>query len=340
MDRSFFSTDACAGPSAPAAWAQSLSQFAVGVAPRHDDPLAGEIVTRQLQSGLQFTVMRATPQKLFSAAQGPSDYHWIALLLDGAGHYERDHAVREFAVGDFFFGRRAADADLSVDTPFRMLLVNIPDALLARRIHLALPRDVMHLSGQSGGGRLVSNMLRAVADMIDDITDTEILPVELALPQFLMSAIFGEGGAPQLGGAKAMRAALLHRACLNIDQRLDDPDLNVAGAAEANGMSVRYLQKLFEERGDTFAAYVRRRRLEQCRADLADPRNSSVSITSICFRWGFNDAASFSRAFSAAYGVSPRVFRAEAVARSARRGLEFAQTMTRLKDQQEFSSQR
>lgn len=315
MDRSFFSTDEYAAPSAPAAWAQSLSQFAVGVAPHQKGPLAGAMTTRHLRSGLQFTVMRGSPQKLFSEAKAGSAYHWIALLLDGAGHYEGNSGLHEFEAGDFFFGRRAADADLSIDTPFRMLLVNIPDALLARRIHLALPRAVMHLSGQSGGGRLVSNMLRAVADMIDDITETEILPVELALPQFLMSAVYGEGGAPTLGGARAMRAALLHRVCLSIDQRLDEPEFCVAAAADANGISVRYLQKLFEEQGDTFAAYVRRRRLDHCRADLADPRNASVSITSICFRWGFNDAASFSRAFSREYGQSPRLFRAAASAR-------------------------
>ena len=124
-----------------------------------------------------------------------------------------------------------------------------------------------------------------------------------------------EGGAPTLGGARAMRAALLHRVCLSIDQRLDEPDFCVSAAADANGISVRYLQKLFEEQGDTFAAYVRRRRLDHCRADLADPRHVSVSITSICFRWGFNDAASFSRAFSREYGQSPRQFRAGAVGR-------------------------
>jgi AraC-like DNA-binding protein len=33
------------------------------------------------------------------------------------------------------------------------------------------------------------------------------------------------------------------------------------------------------------------------------------SITSICFRWGFSDAAGFSRAFSERFGEPPRQYR-------------------------------
>ncbi|WP_368856961.1 helix-turn-helix domain-containing protein [Microbispora triticiradicis] len=53
-------------------------------------------------------------------------------------------------------------------------------------------------------------------------------------------------------------------------------------------------------------AGIRRRRLEQCHRDLADPRQRSRRIQAIATRWGFTDAATFSRAFRAAYGMSPR----------------------------------
>jgi AraC-like DNA-binding protein len=39
-----------------------------------------------------------------------------------------------------------------------------------------------------------------------------------------------------------------------------------------------------------------------------------LSISEICFRWGFNGSAHFSRAFRDQYGVSPREFRQGAAA--------------------------
>jgi AraC-like DNA-binding protein len=36
---------------------------------------------------------------------------------------------------------------------------------------------------------------------------------------------------------------------------------------------------------------------------------ATLSISEICFRWGFNGSAHFSRAFKDRYGVSPRDYR-------------------------------
>lgn len=49
--------------------------------------------------------------------------------------------------------------------------------------------------------------------------------------------------------------------------------------AEAEGISPRYVQKLFENAGETFGHYLRLRRLERCRAELSDPKYDHLSIT-------------------------------------------------------------
>ncbi|MEV7278833.1 helix-turn-helix domain-containing protein [Streptomyces sp. NPDC093111] len=102
---------------------------------------------------------------------------------------------------------------------------------------------------------------------------------------------------------------LLDRVDLHIDANLADPTLAPPLIAARHHISVRQLHRLFEPRGETVSATIRRRRLERCAADLADPRYSALPVHAVGARWGFTDAPSFSRAFRAAYGHSPREHR-------------------------------
>jgi AraC-like DNA-binding protein len=90
-----------------------------------------------------------------------------------------------------------------------------------------------------------------------------------------------------------------------IQQRLGDPDLTADTIAAAHHISTRYLYKLFQDQDLSVAGWIRQRRLERCRHDLADPQMRSRPIHSIAARWGFTDGAHFSRVFRAAYGISP-----------------------------------
>ncbi|MFI7132105.1 helix-turn-helix transcriptional regulator [Nonomuraea sp. NPDC050153] len=71
------------------------------------------------------------------------------------------------------------------------------------------------------------------------------------------------------------------------------------------------------QEGHTVAGWIRERRLDQCRHDLADPLLAARPINAIAARWGFTSAAHFSQAFRSAYGLSPRQFRQQCVAVNA-----------------------
>ncbi|HLI40937.1 MAG TPA: helix-turn-helix domain-containing protein [Streptosporangiaceae bacterium] len=78
--------------------------------------------------------------------------------------------------------------------------------------------------------------------------------------------------------------------------------------AAAHHISGRMLHKLYEAEDQPIAASIRR--LERCRQDLLDPGLGNRSAGAIGARWGFRDAAAFSRAFRAAYDVPPGEYRA------------------------------
>jgi AraC-like DNA-binding protein len=83
--------------------------------------------------------------------------------------------------------------------------------------------------------------------------------------------------------------------------------------AAAHHVSVRYLQKLFEDEGATVTGWIRARRLEHCRRDHAAAEFAEVPACSIAARWGLVDAAHFSRLFKAAYGLPPGEYRVRAL---------------------------
>jgi AraC family transcriptional activator of tynA and feaB len=85
--------------------------------------------------------------------------------------------------------------------------------------------------------------------------------------------------------------------------------------ARAFSISVRALHALFEDTDASVAALVRNERLARCLEDLR--RRNGGSVTDIAFRWGFCDAAHFSRVFKREFGATPSEVRHEALASMA-----------------------
>jgi AraC-like DNA-binding protein len=116
-------------------------------------------------------------------------------------------------------------------------------------------------------------------------------------------------GAPQDEHQEAVRTAFLERAKMHIACHLADPELGPARVAAALGVSERKLHLAFEPTGTSFAEFVRRRRLAECKAALASPVAADRSVADIAFGWGFQSLATFYRAFQREYGIAPREVR-------------------------------
>ncbi|MFJ8848571.1 helix-turn-helix domain-containing protein [Streptomyces cyaneofuscatus] len=98
--------------------------------------------------------------------------------------------------------------------------------------------------------------------------------------------------------APPLRAAAMAYA----DTRLRDRDLSPAVVARALSVSVRTLHRAFAGGEESVMAYVRRRRLEEARADLA----RSALVSDVAARWHFADTSHFRRAYRGHFGHAPR----------------------------------
>jgi AraC family transcriptional regulator, positive regulator of tynA and feaB len=88
------------------------------------------------------------------------------------------------------------------------------------------------------------------------------------------------------------------------DDRLADHDHSPAALAKEFNVSVRTLQRAFALTGDSVSSYVRNRRLERARRDVAA---GGLTITEIAARWHFVDGSHLTRAFKKRYGHPPSV---------------------------------
>jgi AraC family transcriptional regulator, positive regulator of tynA and feaB len=102
-----------------------------------------------------------------------------------------------------------------------------------------------------------------------------------------------------------VRAEVLRR----IDTWLSDSTMSVTSASRMLGVSPRTLHAAVSAGGETFAALLRRRRLERAAAVLAGDRGLAT-ITEIAASVGFDGPASFSRAFRREFGRTPSEVRA------------------------------
>ena len=113
------------------------------------------------------------------------------------------------------------------------------------------------------------------------------------------------------------RAVLRAEILRHVRGRLGDASMSVSTVCRRFGISPRTLHATFAGGERTFAATVRRLRLERCATVLADP-STPGTITDIATSLGFGDAASFSRAFRREFGCTPSDVRAARTAQPMR----------------------
>jgi AraC-like DNA-binding protein len=93
-----------------------------------------------------------------------------------------------------------------------------------------------------------------------------------------------------------------------IDQNFHDADLTELDVATAQGVSVRYLQKIFEQEGTTFLACLTCKRMQSARLILQSSGNGQALID-VALSSGYNDLSNFYRMFKRTYGETPSEMR-------------------------------
>lgn len=128
--------------------------------------------------------------------------------------------------------------------------------------------------------------------------------------ELLRALICSQAGADEARTEPPVGSRLQSQIMQYTRAHLSEPDLTPVRIARDNHISVRQLYKIMARSDISLNAWIRTQRLEECRKELARPGARHLTIAALARRWGYVDPTSFGRAFKAAYGMSPRQWRA------------------------------
>lgn len=234
------------------------------------------------------------------------DAYLAVVLLSGEYFLEQGERRVSLRPGDMTIYDATRPHKIYCPDAFSKLIVSLPRAAMRRRLpdidrHLATS-----IAGARGLGAIAAAHIASIVRHAGELTEESYA----AATDHCADLIALSAADPsQRQAAAHSRDATLRRVKRYVESRLGDPRLDPNMTARATGLSIRYLNALFEAEGTSLMRYVWARRLEHCRADLG--AQARAPIGEIAFRWGFSDLSHFSRAFRVRFGQSAREMRAQ-----------------------------
>lgn len=248
-------------------------------------------------------------------ARSQAPYYFMQLQLDGRCQLQWGEEQFSLVVGDGFVADPLREFEMTFVAPDnarrRTLVVGFPKEALATRI----PRpELLHgsvLRRNLPLVRLLAGYLLSGLDVADDMTPEAATLFEEHAVELLTQSL-RESWAEQPQPSEAWREALFVQACRLIKLRHGDPDLAPEPLAQQLGVSTRFLQRVFAERGETVMKRIFAERVHHAAKLLCAPEAARRTVTDIAFSCGFNDSSHFGRVFAAQMLMTPTEWRRQA----------------------------
>lgn len=261
---------------------------------------------------LRFSEIIADPQmvkrsKRQIARSTESDF-LISFQLANQGVLRQSGREAILNPGQFVLYDSTQPYSLSFSEHFHQFVVQMPQDVLSR--HLVKPEQytAIPIAGNLGLGSVLTSF---IFSLVREINAEQQVPAELSdnLVNMIALAFSASVKLEQLGDQSVIRCSLKQRIGQYIDNNLRDPQLNNQRIADAQGISLRYLHKLYQGEEETLHSIVLHRRLDQAKQLLLDPNHQGNNIEQIAYNLGFSSAPHFSRSFKKHFGASPSDYR-------------------------------
>ncbi|UWU71561.1 helix-turn-helix domain-containing protein [Bradyrhizobium sp. NC92] len=238
--------------------------------------------------------------------RSPQEVYFLNLQLSGRCRYETEG--RETIVGPNQFAIVDSTRPYFLDfmDDWNVFSFRIPRHMLRPLLQTPDCSTGICVSGDQALGEITIGFLKSIAMRVAELPSEAIEPLAADVVN-LAALSLGATEATRIGQRRSAQRALYAAIVKFVETNLADAGLSASSVAAHFGISVRYLHRIFEEKGRSFGQVVLERRLLRCAGDLDISAQSRIS--DVAYRWGFNDISHFNRSFRQRFGASPRAYR-------------------------------
>lgn len=230
----------------------------------------------------------------------PRDYFMLWLPLAGETTFAQDGREARMSAGDLMLHDQAQPFTLAFGARAHAVMVSIPRALMMARLPAAPRLTARSIPCESRLASLAGTLVRRMIDLDDDTPDEVVARLGASALDIIATTLESEltDARPAAHDRRLAQVQAYMRA------RLGEPDLDLDAIARAHNMAPRTLYRLFAADGTTPIRWLWQQRLAASFRALNEGRVSQVTDAALSF--GYSDLSHFSRAFKAAFGVSPQ----------------------------------
>ncbi|WP_315838383.1 AraC family transcriptional regulator [Bradyrhizobium prioriisuperbiae] len=308
-----FSTEGLAEKDRVPMWREyyGRSLLKVDMEPAPDVPFRCDVTVRSLP-GLQLLSGRSSAMCITrsraSIADGNDD---LILTVNRTGSALASSRGRDIELrgGDAVLMSGAEVTTFQRVGPGSSVSIQVPRTALAPLVENIGDAVMQHIPGHIDALRLLASY--ATPLFAEDVLQSPGLHELVAghvndlIALTLSAADLAAGAAADRG----VRAARLQAAKIYIAAHSDQQGLSIQHVATHLGVTVRYLQRLFERDGTTFSAFLLDRRLADAHRMLCEADFDRLPVGAIAYDAGFGDLSYFNRRFRKLYGLTPRDIR-------------------------------
>jgi hypothetical protein len=284
----------------------------IKIAP-HDD-FAGQVALTQLgavrvvTSGSRAQCITRTPKLI---AQDSEEYLMLGLQLKGPAIIEQHARQAQLQSGDFVFWDTRQPYTINFPSDWEMAVFQFPRSAFTFSPKSIDAFTALTFHGQKGVTQIASRLLMGIADEARYQTfqhDTPLLEHTLGILDFCINHKLTDCDLPP-----NYNELLLRRINSYIGFNLHNPQLSAAKIAQAHGLSLSQLYRVFQSQRSTVGEHIRQRRLDRIKYELVNPASRHLTIAAVARKWGFLDTPHFNRVFKAQYKITPQQIQHQAM---------------------------